>query len=205
MMVSNVGDIALTAVTLTDSGPSETPIVAAPGASVSGSQIVWNLGTLQPGEEKPLTLSLTASVAGTYCNKATVTSTEGGSDKAEACTVWSGLGALRVEFLDDPDPIRVDEETVYTVRVTNQGTADLANIKSFAEFDVEATPVSTSAGVVEGQKVTFPNVPKLAAKETFTYTVRVKGVKAGDARNKVTIASDDFSHPIVAEEGLRVF
>lgn len=205
IVVSNTGDTPLTGVTVTDSAPAGTSIVEAPGASVTGNQAVWNLGTLQSGEEKTLNLTLTSTTPGNHCNSVTVATTEGLRESAEACTLWSGLGAVLLEVVDDPDPIRVDEETVYTIRVTNQGTADLNNIKTAADFDAPNSPVSASAGTVDGQKVTFPTVTKLGPKQSFTYTVRVKGVKPGDARNKVNIITDEITQPVVEEESTRVF
>lgn len=205
LVVSNVGDTPITNIAVTDTVPPDTTVASAEGGSVNGSQVVWNVGTLQPGEEKTLPLGLTSTVPGSHCNSAKVVYTEGAPLDAQACTTWSGLGALGVEFRDDPDPIRIDEETLYTVHVTNQGTADLNNIKTFAVFDAPNAPVSASAGTVDGQKVTFPSVAKLGPKESFSYTVRVKGVKAGNALNKVTISSDEFPQPVVTEESLRVF
>jgi len=205
LVVSNVGDTPITNIAVTDSAPADTTVASAAGGSVNGSQVVWNVGTLQPGEEKTLPIGLTSAVSGSHCNSAKVTFTEGAPMAAEACTVWSGLGALGVEFNDNPDPIRIDEETLYTVHVTNQGTAALNNIKTTAVFDGPNSPVTASAGTVDGQTVTFPSVRTLGPKESFTYTVRVKGVKAGNALNKVTISTDEFPQPVVTQESLRVF
>lgn len=203
--VANTGDTVLNGVTVTDTAPAATTIVEAPGATISGNTATWNVGRLNPGEEKTFAVSLTSMRAGNHCNVAVASSGDGLRQSAEACTIWSGIGAILLEVVDDPDPIRIDDQTTYTIRVTNQGTANLNNISSFAEFDVENSPVSTSAGTVSGQKVTFPTVPVLAPKASFTYTVKVKGAKTGDARNKVTILCDEIKTPVVEEESTQVF
>lgn len=205
IVVSNTGDTALTGVVVTDTAPAATTIVSAPGASISGNQAVWNVGNLPAGQEKTFEVTLTSRTPGTHCNSVAVATTEGLRESAEACTVWSGIGAVLLEVVDDPDPIRVDEETVYTIRVTNQGTANLNNIRTAAEFDVENTPAATSAGTIDGQKVNFPNVPQLAPKQAFSYTVRVKGARPGDARNRVSIITDEIQTPVVEEESTRVY
>lgn len=207
IVVSNTGDTALTGVTVTDPAPAGTTITAAgPSAQATAQQAVWNLGTLQPGEEKTLTLSLTSVVPGNHCNVATVTTTEGLTETAQACTEWRGVGALLLETLDDPDPIQVGETTTYTVRITNQGTADDTNIKVVVEFSPEIDPVSaTNGGVVSGKTVTFPAFDRLASKQAFEYKIVGKGAKVGDARTKVTRTSDGIPAPTTAEESTRVY
>ena len=67
------------------------------------------------------------------------------------------------------------------------------------------TPISSPQGAVSGQEVTFPVVGRLEPKQSLTYTVRVQGVKAGDARNKVVLTADTLSAPVVEEESSRVY
>jgi uncharacterized repeat protein (TIGR01451 family) len=206
MIVSNTGDTPLTNVTLTDNGASGTTFASAEGGSINGNRAIWNIGTLQPGEHKTFTASLSGTAAGNLCNRATVTSAEGVTQTAEACTLWRGVSALLLETLDNPDPIQVGENTTYTVRVTNQGTADDTNIKMVVEFTAEIDPVSASnGGVINGKTVTFPPFPRLHAKEMFEYTIVGKGVRVGDARTKFTRTSDGIPAPTLSEESTRVF
>ncbi len=203
--ITNTGDTALSDVVVTDTAPAGTTIVSASGATVTGNQAVWRVGTLAVGGSQSFDVVLTTAAAGTYCNGAAVTAAGGLRDSAEACTTWRGIAAVLLEVVDDPDPIMVDEQTVYTIRVTNQGTADLMNIGVAAVFDEEAAPVSSPEGRVAGQNVSFPAVPRLAPKQSFTYTIRVKGVKAGDSRNKVTLTADGLTTPVVEEESTHVY
>lgn len=203
--VTNVGDTTLTSVVVTDTAPAQTSIVEAPGASVSGNTATWTIGSLPAGQERTLSMTLTSKVPGNLCNRVSVAAAEGLRESSEACTLWKGLAAVLLEVVDDPDPVQIGETTTYTIRVTNQGTADLHNIKTTAEFDAETTPVSSPEGRVDGQKVTFPNVPVLAPKQAFTYTIRVRGAKEGDARNRVTIVADELTRPVVEEESTRAY
>jgi uncharacterized repeat protein (TIGR01451 family) len=206
IVVSNTGDTPLTGVTVTDTAPVGTSIASAQGGTVSGNKAVWNLGTLDAGAEKSLTVNLNGTTAGSHCNSATVTTTEGLTQTAEACTVWQGVGALLLETLDDPDPIQVNETTTYKVRVTNQGTADDTNIKMVVEFTAEIDPVSASnGGVINGKTVTFPPYPRLSSKQAFEYTIVGKGAKVGDARTKFIRTSDSIPAPTTSEESTRVY
>jgi uncharacterized repeat protein (TIGR01451 family) len=205
IVVSNTGDTALTDLVVTDTAPAGNSIVSASGASINGNQAVWRVANLPAGQQSAFDVVLTSKTAGNYCNSATVATGGGLKESAEACTVWRGVGAVLIEVVDDPDPIMVDEQTVYTIRVTNQGTADLTGINVTALFDEEMTPVSSPEGTVAGQGVKFPAVARLAPKASFTYTVKAKGVKAGDARNKVTLTVDGMATPVVEEESTHVY
>ena len=204
--MSKTGDTPLTGVTVTDTAPAGTTIASAPGATITGNKAVWTVGNLRPAEEKSLAISLTSTVAGSVCNRATVATTEGPTASAEACTVWTGVGALLLETLDNPDPIQVGETTTYKVRVTNQGTADDTNIKMVVNFTAEIDPVSASnGGTVTGKSVAFPAFPRLGPKQAFEFTIAAKGVKAGDARTKFIRTSDGIPAPTTSEESTRVY
>jgi uncharacterized repeat protein (TIGR01451 family) len=203
--ITNPGDTTLTDVVVTDVAPAATTFVSATGATITGNQAVWRLASFPAGGSQTFDVVLTSRTQGTHCNAATVTAAGGLRESAEACTIWRGLAAVLLEVVDDPDPISADEQNTYTIRVTNQGTADLTTINISALFDDKMSPVSSPEGTVSGQSVRFPVVPKLAPKQTFTYTIRAKGVKVGDARNKITLTADGLTSPVVEEESTRVY
>lgn len=205
--VTNSGQTPLSGVTVTDTAPAATTIVSASGgATVVGSTATWRIAKLGPKASKSFKLRLTTMIAGTHANGVAVTTAEGLSDKARAATEWKGVSALLISMVDDPDPIRVNDETTFTIKVTNQGTLEDSNIKLTATFEDELTPVSASNGAkVNGKTVTFPAWPKLDAKQSFTYTIKAKGVKPGDHRLKVSRTSRDIPEPTTVEESTRVY
>ncbi|HMP82581.1 MAG TPA: hypothetical protein PKA41_07725 [Verrucomicrobiota bacterium] len=204
IVVSNTGDTALTDVRVTDTAPAATSIVAAPDAQVSGNTATWAIAEIKPGEKKSLAVKLTSKTEGTHCNKVSVAA-GALSDSAEACTVWKGIGAVLLEVVDDPDPIQVGENTTYTIRITNQGFADLTNIKVAFAGDDETSPVSSPQGTVSGKRVSFPTVSSLGPKQVVTYTIIVRGEKAGDAINKVTLTCDQVKSEIEETESTTVY
>src|SRR5690606_17705286 len=114
--------------------------------------------------------------------------------------------ALLLEKADDPDPIQIGETTTYTVRVTNQGSADDTNVRMVVRFPEEIDPVSAShGGVVNGKEVTFPPFPRLTPKQAFEYSIIARGVKAGDSRVTFIRTSDGIPAPTSAEESTRVY
>ena len=138
-------------------------------------------------------------------NPAAVATAEGQRANAEAATLWRGVGAILVEVVDDPDPILVGNQTTYTVRITNQGSADLVNINTSAVFPAQIAPVATQHGVVQGPNVKFQTVPRLAPKAVVEFKLTAKGVSVGDARVKFSFTEDSLTSPVIEEESTRVF
>ncbi len=198
IVVSNTGDTTLNNVVVTDTAPAATTIVAAPGAQIAGNKATWTIPSLAAGAKETFSLKLTSKTAGNHCNG--VTAAAGTlSDSAQACTLWKGIAAVLLEVVDDPDPIQVGETTTYTIKVTNQGFADIHSVKIVYTSDEETTPVSSPQGTVSGKSVTFPVVATLAPKQVVTYSIVVRGVKVGDSRNKVVLTCDELTAGSVEE------
>jgi uncharacterized repeat protein (TIGR01451 family) len=164
----------------------------------------WLVAQLAPGQTKTFKTVLTSTVAGSHRNEVTA-ATLGVRQIAHASTAWRGLAALLIEVLDDNDPVQVGEITTYTIRVTNQGTADGTNIGLTARFSDQLKPVSAEGLEVSGQTMTVSTIPQLGAKQTATYKIVARGVKAGDARLKVTLTADGLTSPVTEEESTRVY
>jgi uncharacterized repeat protein (TIGR01451 family) len=205
--VTNTGDVPLTGVVVTDTAPAPTKILAAPGATISGNTATWNVGTLNKGEEKTFDVTLTSATPGNYCNAAKVVTAQGLQEAAQVCTDWIGVTGVLVEVVDDPDPIQVGETTTFTIRVTNQGSSrNIEQIAVKAFLPAEIDPVSASSGAtISGKNVTWPVVPTLAPKQSITYTMVAKGVKAGDSRLKVDVTTTGRETPITELESTTIY
>ena len=208
VVIQNPGDTTLTGVTVTDTAPPETTLVAAQGASVSGNQAVWRLAELRPGERQTFSVTLRASQGGTFCNRVNVVTTEGLTGSAEACTLWRGFAAMLLEMVDDPDPLQVGDVTTYTIRITNQGSANDNNVGMVVNFPPQITPVSATGatpGVVGGKSVRFAPYATLGPKQVITWTIKARAVSVGDARVKAELTSDLLRTPVVKEESTQVY
>jgi len=204
IVVLNTGDTVLNNVVISDAVPAETAIVAAPGAILGANRATWTVTELKPGDKITQSVKLTSKVAGTHCNN--VTASVGNlNDSAKACTVWKGIAAVALEVVDNPDPIQVGENTLYTIRVTNQGFADIHNVKLVATFDDKTAPISSDKGTISGRTVTTSIVPTLASKQVLTGTITVKGVKAGDSRNRVVLTCEELGSAVEETESTTVY
>jgi hypothetical protein len=122
--VTNLGDSALKNLVVRDQLPPELTFVSTDQrGSWRHGEVVWNLGTLQPGEQKIVQVE-------TNCGKMTpkalnvvvATAKSGLRIQTESAIVINGLPAFRMEVQDSQDPIMVGGKTQYRIDVLNQGT-----------------------------------------------------------------------------------
>ena len=119
-----------------------------------------------------------------------------------------GLASLYFAVADSHDPIEVGNETLYEIRVLNEGSKTATNIRVAAELPPELKPLDgdgPARGVVQGQTVAFEPLARLAPKADALYKVRVQGLVDGDHRIRVQILSDEMQRPVTREESTLVY
>jgi uncharacterized repeat protein (TIGR01451 family) len=202
--VSNTGDTELDNVVVVDTAPDGTEIAAAPDATLAAPKATWTIAALAPGEKKVFSLKLLGTVAGEHANTATATAGTL-SDTTQASTLWRGVAGVLLELVDDPDPIQIGDTVTYTIKVTNQGFADLHNVGMTAQFSTQIDPTDAPSGTINGKSVTFPVIPVLGPKKVATYVITAKGVSAGDHRTHAILTCDEISSPVTKEESTTVY
>jgi uncharacterized repeat protein (TIGR01451 family) len=175
------------------------------GGVMTNNSIVWQIKDLPANATKQVCAKFKTSKPAVL-NFNSTASSEKVSPVTSACvSAVAGIPAILLEKADDPDPVAVGDTTTYTVKVTNQGTADDSNVQVVVAIAPELAPVSSAEGKIDGQVVTLPLIPKLAAKEAVTYKIVAKGVSAGDGHTKFILTSDVLTSPLNAEESTTVY
>jgi uncharacterized repeat protein (TIGR01451 family) len=205
--VANKGDTAAAGTVLDVPIPAGLSVKSASdGGQASASKITWDLRSLAVNASQKVTASFVAANGGNF---QFIPTARGACAKLVTSTCQCrvvGVAAILLEKADDPDPVGIGETTTYTVKITNQGFADDNNVKMVVTIAPELAPVSaTGNGTISGQTVTFPVVPRLAAKEAVTYKIVAKGVKVGDGRTRFELNSDMLQSPVIAEESTHVY
>jgi uncharacterized repeat protein (TIGR01451 family) len=203
--VSNTGDAPAAGTKLEVAVPAGLEIVSAGSGQVTPGKITYDLGTVGTDAPQNVCATFTSATAGTFDFAGTAKGTCAAAVSTDCSTKIVGVAAILLEKADNPDPVAVGDTTTYTVKVTNQGTADDHNIQIIVNIAPELTPVSSSEGIISGQKVTMPKVAALAPKQAVTYQIVAKGVKAGDGHTVFQLSSDVLSTPITAEESTHVY
>jgi len=206
LTVHNTGNLIESNAVATLALPENAVITATTdGGSVTNNSVAWQIPILPPDSTKQVCASFKSVDPGTVTFSSSAASENVPPVKSSCATVVEGIPAILLEKADDPDPVSIGDTTTYTVKVTNQGTADDSNVQVVVSIASALVPVSSSEGTIDGQTVTLPVVPKLAAKQAVTYKIVAKGVTAGDGHTKFTLSSDMLTSPISAEESTTVY
>jgi uncharacterized repeat protein (TIGR01451 family) len=204
--VANTGDAAAAGTKLEVAVPAGLNVVSATGnGQISPGKVVWDLGSVEANSPKTVSASFTSATGGTFQFAGTAKGACTTAVTTSCGTKVVGQAAILLEKADDPDPVAIGETTTYTVKVTNQGSADDNNVQVIVTIAPELTPVSSSAGEISGQTVTLPVVPTLASKQAVTYKIVAKGVKAGDGHTMFKLTSEVLKSAITAEESTHVY
>ena len=206
--VTNVGTTVLNNVVVTDNLPAGTKLLSVDGtpATQNQSTVTWApIPTLQPGESKSSTLSLTSPQPGTTVNNVTATSGRL-SDSASAKTDWEAPPGVLTEIVDDVDPVRVGDTVVYTIRITNQGAWRDINTQIKVMYGDEITPLECDApgAVVNGKIVTVPD-DILKPKGVKTFHIKTRAEQQGLHTTKLQFNSSFLPRPVDKDETTLVY
>jgi uncharacterized repeat protein (TIGR01451 family) len=207
LTVSNTGNAPARDVVVTDNLPSNASFVSASDGGSGGSSVNWNLGTIEAGGNRTVTVTVNPAAAGTARNTATA---RGYCCEAEAefTNEIRGIPAILIEVVDLNDPIEVGQDTTYVIAVTNQGSATGTNIRVEAILPPEHTFVSADGLVtatLSGAKVTFAPLAALAPGARAEFRVVITGSSPADSRFTVTMISDQMTSPVQETESTHIY
>ncbi len=137
----------------------------------------------------------------------------GSADRADAAeqeqpVLIEGISAVLFEAVDASDPVEVGGQTTYEIRVLNQGSRAATNVRLAVQLPAELRPLSAEGPTresIQGNQVVFDSLPRLAAKESTAYRVRVEALRPGDLRTSVQLMTDDMQSPVIKQESTKVY
>lgn len=209
--VKNTGDGVARDLVIEETIPTGLEVTqVSQGGQVAGGRVVWSVGSLNAGANRAVNVTYRAAAAGSY--RGTVSARAFCADAVNAtCTTRvEGIPALLLDGYDDPDPIELGKTTTYTLTVTNQGTAELTNVRLVCKMDegntmefvsaTGTTPAGPASGTARGLDITFPAIARLAPGASATYRIVVRAVKAGQVSFRAEAVSAEITRPLVKIE-----
>jgi len=168
----------------------------------------WRLEELPANETGSVELVTIPVEIGRHALKLRGTAQKGLVVEKEQPVIVEGIAAIHFQVSDTVDPLEVGGETIYEVRVTNQGTKAAGNVRLSVLLPPQLQPLAAegpSSHVLEANRIVFDSLAQLPPKAETIYRVRVKAVHTGDLRTRFQLTTDDMQLPVVKEESTRVF
>ncbi|MBS0209043.1 MAG: DUF11 domain-containing protein [Planctomycetes bacterium] len=166
----------------------------------------WLLEELPAGQQGDVTMTVLPREQGALPLRIAAAAERGLSTERQETIQVEGVAALLFEVADQADPVEVGGETVYLIRVVNQGSKDSMNVQVVALLpsDMKLLSVEAPTRYDATNGVRFQPIPRLAPKAEATFQLRVQAGAPGDHRLRVQVTSDEIHSPITKEESTRV-
>ncbi len=168
----------------------------------------WRLEELPSNERGVVELATMPVEPGQHSIKLRGTAAKGVVVEKEQPVVIEGIAAVLFQVTQDANPIEVGGQTSYQIHVVNQGSKAASNVRLAVLLPPELKVVSAegpSRHVVDGGRVVFDGLDRLAPKADLSYRVRVQGLQAGDLRVQCQLLTDEMRTPVTKEEGTQVY
>ncbi|HEY4309274.1 MAG TPA: hypothetical protein VGN12_07460 [Pirellulales bacterium] len=171
-------------------------------------QVAWFVGRLEANETATVGVQLMAVEAGDHRLNAAAKADCGVVGEAETTTRVKGAPHVTIDVTEDDDPVEIDGETMYRIRLSNMGSTPARRVQFAAEVPREMQILEANgpaAGMIKGQQLVFPPIDVLEPGQTTAYEVHVKCKKAGQVRFKAYFRSEDAPDPVLEEEATRIY
>lgn len=170
--------------------------------------VYWSLEELPAAKQGDVHLTVLPVEPGNHKLKADGHADLGLQHTCEHEVVVESLAELLFTVADVADPIEVGSETSYEVRVHNRGSKADSDIRVIAELPAGMVPVSGDGPVpatVQGSRVIFSPLARLAPDEEAIFKVHATGEATGDHVIRVQLQSAEVRVPVTKEEITRVY
>jgi len=171
--------------------------------------VLWSLEELPAGVTANVELDIVPVDMGSQAIHFQVTADLNAQAKAETTVAVEGLSELSFAIDDDNDPVEVDGETTYTIKVTNNGTRADGQVQLAIDLPAGATLVGQPEGPVQadvnGGQITFAPLPAMKAKDSVQYQFTVRWSEEGLQVLRARITSQNRAVPVTKEEATEVY
>ena len=208
--VRNSGSIPVTGLRLTTALPLGLELVSGEGTTAGTRTHLpeWSQSSLLAGQTWTVPIRLRGDTAGERVLQTLVQADYGLKARASTTVRIDSAAGVTLEVAAKDNPLEVGAETVYEVRVVNQGSAPCTNLSVLALVPEGLTTIKADGPAtnhLQKQQVTFEPLQQLAPHADALYRVHVKGLRPGDWRFKAQISCDELQRPITREEGTHVY
>jgi uncharacterized repeat protein (TIGR01451 family) len=170
--------------------------------------VFWRLEELPVNGAGTVELVTLPVEAGQHNIKLLSTASKGLKVEKEQPVIIDGIAAILFQASSSVNPVEVGGETTYEIHVINQGSKAATNVRLAITLPPEMKPMAAegpSRNLVEGGRVSFDGLARLAPKGDMTYRVRAQALRPGDLRTRIQLMTDEMTTPVTKEESTRVY
>ncbi|MEX2308444.1 MAG: CARDB domain-containing protein [Pirellulales bacterium] len=171
-------------------------------------QVIWQVGTLEPGDDNYMELKCVVKKPGANQFQVTATTSSGDlSDKATAETNVIALADLKLEVSDPSGPVAVGSPVVYEIHVANRGanTAKDVNIVALFSEGIEPDQAEGAMYTVADGRVSFRPIEELPAGRDITLRIHAHALQPGTHVFRAEVLCQDAEIKLAAEETTRFY
>lgn len=203
--LSNTGEMTEPLAMLSMQIPASTHLESTTGQATTSEsgEVTWKFEHFAPGTSQTRCATFAPAQLGSLTFKSAAVGNRAASSTTQCETRVFGVPAVLLEVIDLADPVMVGNDVVYVIRVLNQGTQPLTNVKIVASTEDSQRFLNGSGATqvnADGALIAPTVVPLLNPKEQIEWRIVVKAEKAGDVRFNVGLHADQFTRAIMETE-----
>lgn len=167
------------------------------------SAVGWFVGRVEAGQSVVVACDLTARRIGEYEHRFQTSGDNGSTAAAKLGSKIDSASAVVMEVADLDDPVEVETQTAYEIKIRNDGSKAAQALRLACELpagvQLLGTEGPTDHGLEKGTLV-FKPLAELAAGDRVTYRIKVQGKTAGNLRLRAKLTTNASTEPLVVEE-----
>jgi len=171
--------------------------------------VLWSLEELAAGIAAEVELDILPVDMGAQALRFQVAADLNAQAQTETTVNVEGLSELSFTISDDNDPVEVEGETNYSIKVSNNGTRADAQVQLVVELPKGAELVGDPDAPVQcslnGNQMIFAPLPSMKAKDTVEYQFTIRWTVEGQQNVRALVTSQNRSVPVTKEEGIEVY
>jgi uncharacterized repeat protein (TIGR01451 family) len=171
-------------------------------------KVQWVVDTLAPDETRTLSISVKGKIPGQFVNTVLAQAQEGLKAQVQGKVIVESTAQLTMKISHRDEPLEVGHETVYEIRVGNQGNVGDGAVQIVANVPDGMSPRNAEGPTpfrIQGQQVVFEPLSRLDPNSQVIFNVGVVAQSAGDRRFRVQMTSTNLRESVTREDRTMVY
>lgn len=170
--------------------------------------VTWFVGRVDAGQTINVSVNLNSKRIGDYQHHVQASGENGSIAAARLDTKVDGTSSVVMEVADIDDPIEIETQTAYEIKIRNDGSKSAQNLRLVCELPQGVELLGTEGPTeytVDKGSLHFRPLAEIAPGGKATYRIKVNGKVAGNLRLRAKLTSNASTEPLIVEELTRFY